>query len=295
MLTDAYGLYYNLDMFKAAGIAAPPKTFSELMADAQKLTQLNPDGSIKVAGFVPLNTFYEVPNMENGAYSGSHWYDAAGKSTLASDPTWEHLLNYMKTFIDWYGYDKLQKFFNSVGGSGSEFSSSNAFETGKVAMNFDGEWRVSFIKGDNSTVNYATAPGPVADDQAARYGAGQIGGTIIGIPRGAAHASAAWQLVKYLALDTQAEVTLSNALSNVPTTLAAGKDPALNQDPHFATFVQVFANPNSSYKEITPLGTADVNILSDVINRYEAGQVADLHAALQKAATQIDQQNQLGG
>jgi ABC-type sugar transport system, periplasmic component len=29
-LADAYGLYYNKKMFAAAGIANPPKTFSEL-------------------------------------------------------------------------------------------------------------------------------------------------------------------------------------------------------------------------------------------------------------------------
>ena len=54
MLTDAYGLYYNKDMFAKAGIAGPPKTMTELMADAKKLTVRNADGSIKIAGFVPL-------------------------------------------------------------------------------------------------------------------------------------------------------------------------------------------------------------------------------------------------
>src|SRR4051794_30557406 len=34
LLSDAYGLYYNKDDFKAAGITSPPKTFSEFDADA---------------------------------------------------------------------------------------------------------------------------------------------------------------------------------------------------------------------------------------------------------------------
>src|SRR6059036_1705989 len=38
-LTDAYGLYYNTDLFEKAGITSPPKTYSELFADAKKLTQ----------------------------------------------------------------------------------------------------------------------------------------------------------------------------------------------------------------------------------------------------------------
>ena len=86
VLSDAYGLYYNKDMFKAAGIAQPPKTLSELESDAKKLTTFNADGSIKVAGFVPLSTFYELSNFYNGAYTGGEWYDADGKSAFASDP-----------------------------------------------------------------------------------------------------------------------------------------------------------------------------------------------------------------
>lgn len=34
-----YGMVYNTDMFKAAGIEAPPKTWDEFTADAQKLTK----------------------------------------------------------------------------------------------------------------------------------------------------------------------------------------------------------------------------------------------------------------
>ncbi len=53
LLADTFGLYYNKAMFKAAGITSPPKTMSQLTADAQKLTQKNPDGSLKVVGFDP--------------------------------------------------------------------------------------------------------------------------------------------------------------------------------------------------------------------------------------------------
>src|SRR4051794_13736837 len=60
-LADTYGLYYNKALFTKAGITSPPKTFAELTQDAKKLTQFNPDGSIKVAGYVPTSTFYETP------------------------------------------------------------------------------------------------------------------------------------------------------------------------------------------------------------------------------------------
>ena len=48
--------------------------------------------------------------------------------------------------IDWYGYNNLVRF---QAGLGDEFSASNAFEAGKLAMNFDGEWRVAFIQAEH--------------------------------------------------------------------------------------------------------------------------------------------------
>src|SRR3989440_7683146 len=58
LLADSYGLYYNKTLFRKAGISRPPKTFSELTADAKKLTQRGTGGSLKVMGFDPFWGFY---------------------------------------------------------------------------------------------------------------------------------------------------------------------------------------------------------------------------------------------
>lgn len=292
MLTDAYGLYYNTDLFSKAGISGPPKTYSELLADAKKLTQYNPDGSIKVAGFNMLPSGYEIANYENGVWSGAPWYEDSGKSMLA-DPRWAETFQFQKQMVDAFGYDKLQKWYASVGGPDSEFSPSNAFEQGKLAMTLDGEWRVSFVKNDKASINYATAPFPVADSSPQLYGAGQIGGTIIGIPKGSPHAAEAWLVVKYLATQAQPEEALAEQLSNVPTVLSALSDPKLTGDPHFATFLRIFANPNSRYKPITPLGTGDVDLVAQFADKYVAGKVSNLQAGLQDLASQIDKQSSL--
>jgi len=294
MLSDAYGLYYNTDMFKAAGITSPPTTFAQLEADAKKLTKKNPDGSFKVVGFDPLQSFYESYAIDYGIYNGAQWYDSSGKSALASDPRWAQLLQWQRSFANWYGYNNLTKWFQNVGGANGEFSASNAFETGKVAMELDGEWRVAFIASDHAKIHYATAPFPVADNMASDYGAGQVGGTIIGIPKGSPDAADAWQVVKYMALGTQAEERLGELLKNVPTTFPALKDPALSNIPNFDTFLKIFANPHSGYKQITPLGTADGDLFSAFIDKYLAGTVSNLQAGLQGVASQIDRQAQLG-
>lgn len=298
VLSDAYGLYYNTEMFKAAGIEGPPKTLSELEEDAKKLTTFNADGSIKVAGFVPLGSWYENANFYNGQNTGSEYYDANGKSAFASDPSWAKLMEWQKEFItNVYGadgYQKLQDFFANVGGPDSEWSAAHAFETEQVAMNFDGEWRNAFVTDDGSNVKYATAPFPVADDTPDLYGAGQIGGDVLGIPSNGQQPDAAWLLLKYLATDTQAEIKLANTLKNVPTTLEALKDPSLSGDPHFKPFLDIFANENSGYKQVTPIGQTDADLWVDFISKWESGQVSDLQAGLQDLANQIDQQLALG-
>jgi len=296
MLTDAYGLYYNTDMFRKAGISNPPKTYSEFFADVKKLTQLNSDGTIKVAGFLPLATGdYELANVVNGVQEGADWYDSSGHNLLGTDPRFAEMLAFYKSMADWFGYKKLNGWFHGNGGENTEFSASNLFENQKLAMVADGEWRVNFIENvDHSKVPYATAPYPVPDNAAGRYGVAQTGGSTLGVTRNSEHPKESWMLVKYLALDTGAETFLARKLLNVPTVKAALKDPVLNNNENFAVFMKAFADPNSRYKQITKLGFGDVDLYDPFVDKYLAGKVPDLKAGLQGVATQIDNQLKLG-
>ncbi|HEX3326181.1 MAG TPA: extracellular solute-binding protein [Actinomycetota bacterium] len=296
LLTDAYGLYYNKDMFAAAHINGPPKTLSEFTADAKKLTQFNPDGSIKVAGFVPLAGFYENANLYNGLPWGTTWYSSDGKAAFASDPMWAQMMEWSKSQLAlFHGYDNLTRFFSKIGGANSEWSSAQAFEKGEVAMAFDGEWRTAFIRDDKAKINYGTAPFPTADNQTQLYGSGQVGGTVIGIPRTATHPNEAWALVKFLTTNTKAVETLAELLNNVPTTYGSLKDAKLSNDPHFKTFLSIFRNPNSRFYPLTTAGTAAADALAAFVDNWQAGSVPDLQQGLKKLTDQVNQQLQLGG
>ena len=79
VLSDAYGLYYNVDMLQAKGFTKPPQTISELTTMAKKLTEFNPDGSLKVVGWMPLlETFYENQAINFGHAYAASWYDGSG-------------------------------------------------------------------------------------------------------------------------------------------------------------------------------------------------------------------------
>jgi multiple sugar transport system substrate-binding protein len=290
-LTDAYGLYYNTAMFKKAGITSPPQTMDELAADAKKLTVKNPDGSIKVAGFVPLNLWEELDIADIGHAFGAQWFDSSGKAQLATDPAWTQAFEWQKSLVDWYGYSNLQKFYATY--TNSEFNPTNAFETGKVAMVFDGEWRTAFIRREHPTLGYGTAPFPAADPSI--YGSGRVGGTIVGIPEGTKHPQEAWDLVKFLATDTPYLVSLANELGNVPTTKASGDSPDLHLGPQFKTFVDIWNNPKSSmYPPLLPTGAGYAQLADDFDAKWQAGNVSDLQQGLQQLDTNIDNQIQQG-
>jgi multiple sugar transport system substrate-binding protein len=292
-LTDAFGLYYNKDMFAKAGITSPPKTMTELLDDAKKLTVRNPDGSIKVAGFVPLQDWGQQGISDLARMWGAEWFDDSGNPSFASDPNWAAAMEWQKQLVDWYGYDNIATFFQTY--NGNEFSAQNAFETGKVAMMFDGEWRTAFIKREHPELKYGTAFVPAADSNPDLYGAARVGGTIVGIPKGSPHPDQAWLLVKFLSDDPDYLVPMANAVGNVPTTAASAGSPELALPPQFRTFIDVWNNSASSFSPpLTPSGAGYAKLLSDFDNKWVAGKVSDLPGGLATLDSDVENQLQLG-
>jgi multiple sugar transport system substrate-binding protein len=287
-LTDAIGLYYNREILAEAGYTEPPRTISELTQMAKDLTVFAADGSIERAGFVPWMGYYMMAPLELSINFDADWYEEDGSSALGTDPDWVAMFEWQKELVDFYGADELRKF---VAGSGDEWGeASQDFQQGRIAMALDGEWRTAFIANGTPDLDYGTAPFPVPDDKEELYGIGRVGGTIIGVPRGSAHPEEAWLLVSFMATDTDSLVAAANAIGNVPTTLPALESSDLTLPEQFQTFLDVFGNPNSHYKDMTVIGSADQNLVSEFAENWQAGDVGDLEAALQQLAQQIDDQ-----
>jgi multiple sugar transport system substrate-binding protein len=291
MLADAYGLYYNKTMLKDAGFDAPPKTLSELEEMALAMTKKGPDGSIDVAGFVPLFNFYENTTAHLAPSFGATWLTEDGKSNLAADPAWAEMLEWQKGLADKMGPAELEK-FNA--GKGEEYSADNAFQTGKVAMMVDGEYRIAFIKDQAPDVDFGTAPFPVPDDQPDRYGAGYVTGNIMGISKGSENKEAAWALIKYLTTDEDAIIKLANGIKNVPTTQAALDSPKLEVDDNFKTFLDIFQNPNTDTSPSTANGAVYQTQFDSFVEKWQRGQVDDLDAGLAQVDDEIDSALELG-
>ncbi|MDX3849287.1 ABC transporter substrate-binding protein [Streptomyces sp. AK02-01A] len=285
LLSDAYGLYYNKDAFKKAGITAPPKTMSELAEDAKKLTKTKGD-SYEQVGFMPTYHGYETV-VDHYMSSWDHTYfDQDGKSNVAKDPAFAKMFTFQKKLVDDLGgYEKLERFRSTFG---DEWGAKHPFQTGQVAMQLDGEWRLGMAEDAKVPFEIGVAPMPVADDEADSYGKGFLSGTIMGIAPQSTKQNAAWELVKYMTTDTEAVVQFANGIRNVPSTFDALKSPDLKFDPRFKTFLDIAQNPKSNTPPAAVNGSAYQLTLQDFGYQYEKGAVKDLQAGLEKTAQQID-------
>jgi len=277
VLADAYGLYVNNDLLKAAGFDHAPTTLEELETMALAMTTYNADGSIDVLGFNPLMGYYENTPTNWAMTVGATWLKDDGTSNISSDPGWAEILQWQKDFVDTIGYDKLQAY---SAGMGQEFSADNAFQTGKVAMNFDGEYRTAFIADQAPDLDYSTVPIPTLADHSDSYGGGYVTGNIGGIAKNSKNPELAWALLEYLTTNTDAVVKLSNGLKNAPTTKDALESPDLEVTPQFQTFLDIMQSPNSMTTPPSKVGAGYQQAMGDYWNKFQQGDGGDLGEGL---------------
>lgn len=285
VLGDIYGLYYNKRKLKDAGLDGPPKTMSELDRYARKVTKRSPSGKIKEAGYAPLTMFYANRPAYEAQLWGARWFDEGGASAVGTDSKWREMLDWRKKLIDWYGYDRLRAF---SAGAGAQYTASNAFQTGKLALMLDGEFRTAFIEDEAPELDYGTAPFPAPDDEPQRYGSGAWTVHLAGITHRSEHPEAAWRLVKWLATDTGAQTELAKELHNVPTTKAALRSPELAKIPNFKPFLKMAGHPDSTLPPNTPAGLSYQDSMSTFFQEWESGKVADPETGLRNEAEAID-------
>ena len=178
-------------MFEKAGITSPPKTMDELTADAKRLTVKNPDGSIKVAGFVPLNLWEELDIADIGHSCGAQWFDSSGKAQLATDPAWTQAFEWQKSA------GRLVRLREPARSSSPRTRTPSST---RRTRSRPARWRwCSTASGGRRSSAASTPHLNVRHGARSRrptpvriYGSGRVGGTIVGIPQGATHPQEAW-------------------------------------------------------------------------------------------------------
>jgi multiple sugar transport system substrate-binding protein len=213
------GLLYNKKLFAAAGISGPPSTLEQLALDAKKLTKQASNGKITQLGFAPdwpgPDQGQVCPLEPYGWLFGGQWYNQTTKQVTPDTPANVAALTWETNFVKQYG---AQNIANFIGSSGAYLTATDPFESGKLAMVYDGPWALAFIEANvpslAPSIGVAPFPAPAADPQ--NTGTSFIDTNPQVIPRGSAHPQQAFDFIKWETTNAQLASSYANLVANLP-------------------------------------------------------------------------------
>ena len=250
--TDMYALFWNKDMFEAAGLdpEVPPKTMEELAQFAEKLTKTDADGNLTQVGFLP-DQGWDHSDLYARMFGG-FWFSEDGQHVTANSQAMIDQLTWQQQFYQKYGGDKVLAL--SSGWADQYMSADYPFYTGQMAMYVDGEWMTgpNFISAFKPEASYGVAPFPPPADHPERANTAVVQGTVAVIPAGAKNKDASAKLLAWMmSPEIVAEEFCFNA--NLPTSKKAAEDKCFTENPKFKVFTDLMANPNASNIVTTPI------------------------------------------
>jgi multiple sugar transport system substrate-binding protein len=236
----AYGLYYNKKEFAAAGIANPPTTWDELVADGKLLTHGNQWGLALEAGSGTENAHHA---FTIGQQYGADFFDTSGKPQFDSPAAVAAVARY----VDLMATDKI------VNPSDAEYSTNQSitdFATGKAAMLM---WQAADSSIQSHGMNpddYGLAPVPfeVPVPAGGKHIDSMVAGINLAVFGNTKHKDAALQFVKFMESDAE-QTILNKTYSSLPTVQGAYSDAAF-QTPTVKTFQQILSTTAAPLPEV---------------------------------------------
>lgn len=181
IMIDGLGLYYNEDLFTAAGVT-PPTTWPELLALVPKLTVKN-DSNI-VTSAIALGTTNNVENFSD-ILATMFMQNGANLSELSGKEAEETLVFYRK-FAD--PSDPVYTWNETLDNSISTFAN------GRVAMILAPSWRAFEIKQLNPNLRFKIVSIPQLPGNNVTWASYWVEG----VSAKSKHQPQAWQFVKYI-------------------------------------------------------------------------------------------------
>ncbi|MDX1991404.1 MAG: ABC transporter substrate-binding protein [bacterium] len=280
LTVDARALYYNIDLLEAAGIE-PPTTWDELREAAIALTQRAEDGTLEVAGFslgdVGLFNMYLQQaggSMLSEDLTTTNFNNEAGLSVLNF---WNQLINEDRVY---------ELGFETGLGEGTD-----AFVTGRVAMQYNGPWMLNFYKSYGDELNFGVVPppaGPNGDTGSV------MGGFGLAIAASTEYPDEAWEFVRWWTATSENALLWAQTSNNIPGLLETLEDPYFSEDPYLAPFVETLQQA-----EIRPpvagYSPMEVDALIPNLQLFLAGDISaeDALAAAQEQGDLILEENAL--
>ncbi|MFJ3383926.1 MULTISPECIES: ABC transporter substrate-binding protein [unclassified Curtobacterium] len=278
----AYGLYYNKQMFKDAGIEAPT-TWEDLTADAKKLTTGGKYGFTIAGGSYTENAHFA---FINAAQNGGEWFNKKGDPTFTSKAN----VDGIKRYLDLMQTDKVVNTSNAQYDNGTQAVSD--FANKKAAMMLtQNNANATITSNGMSADDFGVVPFPAPTG--AKDIASFPAGINLSIFKNTKNKDGALKFVKYMtSADTQA--TLDKPYSALPV-LASAADSVT--DEQTKTFLDIYNNK----AEPLPLVPAEDQFestvgkaMNDMFAKIATGGTisdSDIKSALQTAQDQVSQAN----
>lgn len=294
---DSLALYYNKDIFNAAGISAPPKTWEELVAMVPLLVKQDDFGNINQAA-IALGSGENINRSSDILLTLMMQYGASITDARFSEQPDRQALEFYTQFsrlgLPVYTWNQRQHY------------SIDAFYEGTLGMMINYSYHYATIRQKNAKLNFAVAPLPQFDGQPPvdfsnywGFAVAKNKAQVIDQSRPEtalpteryqqARVHEAWQLLSYLTLPhSSGTVRLSNALSGSAADFPVAIDPAkkyleltrkpaarrdLIRDQQGDVVLSPFANGNLIAKSWKPGNTEQVEgLLIDTISSIVRGE-----------------------
>jgi multiple sugar transport system substrate-binding protein len=239
----SYGLFYNTKLFKAAGISGPPKTWSEFVADAKKLTKPPDQYGVTIEG----------ASISEGAHFAFILGQQVGHNLFAGDkPQFDapEEVKAVKAYVDLMGDNKVVKPNDATFNQGPE--ASEEFAKGKTGMLISQNNTENNLKAAGmARGEYAIADVPVLDGSTKPIMT-HVAGINVSVFQNTKHKDAALAFVKFLTSPAE-QVRLNQDFGSLPVIKQAQSDPAFGT-PNLKTFNSILAEHAAPMPEIAQEG-----------------------------------------
>jgi multiple sugar transport system substrate-binding protein len=266
---ETTGLFYRKDLFEAAGIAEPPKTWEELEAAAQALTT---EGQYGYIMFAPEAAYYWYPYLWQ---NGGELLSDDGQTILFNSDAGKEAAEFYVGLAQYSPPD----FLNS-----NSYDGRVAFATGQVAMYVAGAWFASVMQDEYPDINDLWDAAPLPEKERC---ATTIAGDALIMPEQGQNHDAAWKWLEFLSAPQNMALWAlgipGNAGSVLPPRASLLEDPhVFDLNPILEGFAQQMecgvtgGAPNVRYGEVEVA-------LNDALGRAIYGEI-DAATALDEAA-----------
>jgi len=241
---------YNTDIFGEAKLDFP-KTIDELDKTAIALDEFDAKGDISRAGFLPHDIYFW------GQVFGGNFYDPATDKITADSDEIVEALEWIDSYQNRIGVDKIDKF---IGSFGYYSSAENSFFIGQEAMIQTGEWFTLFQEYFAPDMNMGMAAAPAPKTGRANYST--ISGSIFTIPTGAYDPDASWALIKWLHEDEQM-TEFCTQIQNIPAKAGPASAKLFTENPRFRQALELLNSENVAGPDKMPVNKFLIESLYD--------------------------------